>query len=176
MRQWLLFFGNNEISIAGHFSFGIIIDISMEWGTFLSWISSRNNEHSIIHITRWNSTPRLLRHFSTAVNQAKKGDQRKRKKISTFFCFDETAKTRKYSRSFRFCLFQDKWNETVTWENWLYPYPTEILKIPHLIWKKTGTYFRFYKREWNRQKRHRIFRFARKSEVKKAIFKEFCSF
>ena len=44
------------------------------------------------------------------------------------------------------------------------------------IWETFGTYFRFHRREWNREKRYRIFHFACSSQIKMVILMEFSSF
>ena len=100
----------------------------------------------------------------------KAAEQRKRKK--SLFCW-KRRKGKKKSRNFSSWLFRDKWNKTTTWENRIKQYSREILKILHLIWKEIGTCFRFYKHEWSRPKRYRIFRFACKSQIKEILLWSF---
>lgn len=101
--------------------------------------------------------------------------EQKAEKSWHFFYFDENGEKLKYLRNFLFLLFSR--NKTISLKNWLKQYPTEILKILHFIWKKIGTYFRFYKRKWNRHKRESLFFGLHVNhKSRRWFFMEFCSF
>ena len=94
---------------------------------------------------------------------------RERGKKWTFSYSDKNGEKLKSSRNFSFWLVRDKWNNNDNVRKLTSIISERNPKNTPPFLKNIGTYFRFYKRQWDWQKRHGIFRLACKSHIKKVI-------
>ena len=143
------------------------------------WFPIRGSIYDLFHISfnqyqSCKSTDLSFAPFLDGCQWSRPNNERRKK--STFFYFVQSGEKLKKLETFLILTFswEVKLNNNLRKLTWVISGRNP--KKLHLIWEKSGTYFRFHKREWNREKRYCIFHFACRSQIKKVILMKFSSF